>query len=133
MTTSGIEILADRPGTGDPVERQQIYRMRIRMWLNRGDPVRWQHPSGPVDTARLEDDGAALVSDLRVDRENLVAGIFQGIDGMRVGGLRKLKISPHLAYGARGIPGIIPANAIVVAEVEIINQSRPVSGQSKNS
>ena len=133
MTTSGIEILADRPGTGDPVERQQIYRMRIRMWLNRGDPVRWQHPSGPVDTARLEDDGAALVSDLRVDRENLVAGIFQGIDGMRVGGLRKLKISPHLAYGARGIPGIIPANAIVVAEVEIINQSRPVSGQGKNS
>jgi len=133
MTASGIEILADRPGTGDPVERQQIYRMRIRMWLNRGDPVRWQHPSGPVDTALLEDDGATLISDLRVDRENLVAGIFQGIDGMRVGGLRKLKISPHLAYGERGIPGIIPANAVVVAEVEIIDKVKPVSGQSKNS
>ena len=127
MTSPGIEILADRPGAGDPVQRQHIYRMRIRMWLNRGEPVRWQHPSGPIDTARLEDDGATLISDLRVDRENLVAGIFQGIDGMRVGGLRQLKISPHLAYGERGVPGIIPANAVIVAEIEIIEAAQPDS------
>ena len=129
--TPGIEILDDRPGDGEAIERQRVYRMRLRMWLNRGDPVRWQHPSGPIDTARLEDDGTTLVSDLRVDRENLVAGIFQGIDGMRVGGLRKLKISPHLAYGERGVPGIIPANAVIVAEIEIIEPAQPDNFESE--
>lgn len=133
MTTPGIEILDDRPGDGAVIERQQVYRMRLKMWLNRGDAVRWQMPSGPVDTARLEDDGETLVSDLRVDRENLVAGLFQGIDGMRIGGRRKLKIAPHLAYGERGIPGIIPANAVIVAEIEITDKPDRNSGQSKKS
>ncbi len=41
---------------------------------------------------------------------------------MRIGGLRKLKISPHLAYAERGVPGMIPANAVIVAEIEIIEE-----------
>ena len=118
----GIKLLEDRPGEGDAVERHRIYRVRLKMWLNKGEPVRWGQPWGLIDRARLEDDGSTLVTDLRIDRENLIAGLFQGIDGMRVGGRRKIEISPHLAYGDRGIPGRIPPAAAILAEIEFIEQ-----------
>ena len=92
------------------------------MWLNKGDAIRWDQPWGLVDRAELHDDGATLLTDLRIDRENLIAGLFQGIDGMRIGGARKLKISPHLAYGESGIPGRVPSSAAIVALIEIIEE-----------
>jgi len=120
MPRSGIKILSEHVGSGDKVERQHVYHLKLKMWLNRSEPLRWEHPWGMIDRARLEDDGATLITDLRIDRENLFAGLFQGIDGMRVGGRRKLKISPHLAYGEAGIPGRIPPGAVVIAEIEFI-------------
>ena len=122
MKRSGIEQLEDRPGNGAPVERKRVYRVRLKMWLNRGEPVRWEQPWGMIDHAVLEDDGSTLLTDLRIDRENLVAGLFQGIEGMRIGGWRKLKISPHLAYGSKGVAGQIPPDAVVVAEIEFIEE-----------
>lgn len=122
MPRPGIRIIEDRPGDGAPVERQQIYRVRLKMWLNQGEPIRWEHAWGLIDRARLEDEGATLVTDLRVDRENLIAGLFQGIEGMRLGGRRKLKISPHLAYGDGGIPGRVPPGAAILAEIEFISE-----------
>ena len=44
-----------------------------------------------IDRARLENEGTMLLTDLRIDRENLFAGLLQGIEGMRGGGIRKLK------------------------------------------
>ncbi len=123
MTRPGIKQLEDEAGTGAPVERRSVYPVRLRLWLNRGEPIRWEHPWGLLERARLEDDGATLVTDLRIDRENLFAGLFQGIDGMRVGGRRKLRISPHLAYGEHGIPGIVPPNAVIVAEIEFLQET----------
>ena len=120
MTVSGLRILDDLAGEGEPVERGSLYDLRLRLWLNRGEPVRWEQPWGSIDHARLDDDGTTLVTRLRIDRENLVAGLFRGIEGMRIGGRRKLKISPHLAYGDRGIPGKIPPDAVIVAEIEIL-------------
>ncbi len=122
MARPGIRILDDAPGHGDPVERQHVYRIRFKLWLNNGDPVTWDRPFGLIDRARLEDGGATVVTDLRIDRENLFAGLFQGIDGMCIGGRRRLKISPHLAYGERGIPGRVPPNAAIVAEIEFIEE-----------
>jgi FKBP-type peptidyl-prolyl cis-trans isomerase len=49
----------------------------------------------------------------------LISGLFYGVEGMRVGGTRRLEIAPHLAYGDRGVPGIIPANAVLTAEITI--------------
>lgn len=115
-------MLEDRPGSGAAIERGHVYRVRLKTWLNKGEPIRWEQPWGLVDRARLEDDGSTLVTDLRIDRENLIAGLFQGIDGMCIGGCRKLKISPHLAYGDRGIAGRIPPGAAILAEIEIIEE-----------
>jgi hypothetical protein len=117
---SGLTLLADVPGTGEPVRRQHSYRIRLRLWLNQGQPVRWQAAWGPLGVARLEDDGETLVTELRVDRRSLVSGLFYGVQGMRVGGTRRLEIAPHLAYGDRGVPDMIPAHALLTAEITIL-------------
>jgi len=121
---SGIKLLADTPGTGCAITRHRVYQAGLKMWLHRGEPIRWEQPWGMIDRASLEDDGATLIADLRIDRENLFAGLFQGIDGMHVGGRRKLKISPHLAYGETGIPGSIPAQALIIVEIEFIAERK---------
>lgn len=117
---SGLALLTDIPGSGDLVRRQHNYMVRLRMWLHRGDAVRWQMPSGPVGVGRLEDEGATLITEMRIDRRSMMNGLFYGIDGMRVGGTRRLEIAPHLAYGEKGVPGMIPENALIVAEVTIL-------------
>ena len=122
---SGIRILEDTPGDGPLVERQHVYRLRLRMWLNRGEPVRWTTTWGFVDQARLEDEGATLFTCLRIDRRSLIRGLFYGVEGMRIGGTRRLEISPHLAYGENGVPELIPRNAVLTAEVIFLEESDP--------
>jgi hypothetical protein len=124
---SGLILLADIPGTGEPVRRQHRYLIRLRMWLHTGEVVRWKAASGPVGIARLEDDGETLITEVRIDRHALVAGLFYGVEGMRVGGTRRLEIGPHLAYKDRGVPGTIPENALVTAEIAILEARSPAA------
>src|SRR5262245_45928608 len=119
---SGLTLLTDLPGSGDVIRRQQKYRIRLRLRLNKGEPVRWQNPWGTVGATWLHDNGETLITEVRIDRRSLVSGLFYGVEGMRVGGTRRLEIAPHLGYGERGVPGVIPANAVLTAEITILER-----------
>lgn len=118
----GLELLEESVGEGAVVERHHNYRIQLKMWLHRGEPVRWKAPWGNVSEGRLMDDGTTLVTALHLNRGQVMNGLFYGMLGMRVGGSRRLQIAPHLAYAEQGVADVIPPNALLIAEIQVISE-----------
>lgn len=103
--TKGIEIRDVEIGTGEEAKLGKTVVLNLRMFLHRGEEV-FIFPEPKI---RLDLKGRLWI-----------AGLRDGIVGMRVGGKRTLIISPHLAYGAEGLPGKIPPNALLRCEIELL-------------
>jgi len=54
----------------------------------------------------------------------VIKGWDMGVKGMKVGGVRKLTIPAHLAYGDQAVGGVIPANSTLIFEVELLQVGR---------
>ena len=61
---------------------------------------------------------AHVVVTFVVGERKIIAGLSQGVEGMYVGGHRRLCVGRHLAYRDRGVPGIVPPNAKLIFDVE---------------
>lgn len=106
-TDSGLQIEEITQGEGEPAASGQFVRVHYTGWLTNGNKF---------DSSRDRNEPF----DFPLGRRNVIAGWDEGVQGMRVGGVRKLTIPPQLGYGARGAGGVIPPNATLVFEVELL-------------
>ena len=78
--------------------------------------VGWLESGQQFDSSRARRDPL----DFALGAGDVIKGWDQGIEGMKQGGKRKLTIPPEMGYGSRGAGGVIPPNATLVFEVELL-------------
>ena len=103
-----------RPGTGAEATAGSRVSVHYTGWLQ--DPAGTDGKGTQFDSSR---GGAPLVFPLGAGQ--VIAGWDQGVAGMKEGGQRRLVIPPALGYGASGAGGVIPPNATLVFDVELIS------------
>ena len=116
----GIRLLEEREGTGAPAGKGARVVYNLRIFLNRGEEVELNERQAEhlPSTMVRNDDGRAFIDHaITLGRRQAIAGIEQALLGMKQGGYRKVRVSPHLAYGDRGLSGLIPADAVLVIEL----------------
>ncbi len=77
----------------------------------------WLEDGTQFDSSK--DRGAPF--DFPLGDRKVIAGWDEGVVGMKVGGKRRLTIPPHLGYGKSGVGGVIPPNATLIFEVELLD------------
>jgi len=92
----------------------------IQLYLNKGDEVllnEKQVERVSKDNIRIQDGVMLIDRTVMLGRREVIAGVEHALIGMKVGGYRKLRISPRLAYRDKGLPDLIPPHAVLVAEI----------------
>jgi FKBP-type peptidyl-prolyl cis-trans isomerase FkpA len=105
---SGLHIQDLEAGEGDPLQAGQTALVHYTGWLPDGSQF---------DSSRQPD---RRPFDLVVGTGEVIRGWDEGLVGMRVGGRRLIVIPPALGYGSAGAGGVIPPNATLVFDVELV-------------
>ena len=117
----GVKLLEEREGTGKPAEKGCHATYNFRAYLNRGDEVsiNRRDPAVPWPKEMItSDDKGELINFVCVlGKRQAFAAVEYSLFGMKVGGYRKVKAKPHLAYREAGVPGIVPRNAMLTFEI----------------
>jgi peptidylprolyl isomerase len=111
-TPSGLQITDTTIGTGATPRPGQICVMHYTGWLYQNGA------RGPKFDSSL-DRGRPF--EFPIGAHRVIAGWDEGVATMKVGGKRTLVIPPELGYGARGAGGVIPPNATLIFEVELLD------------
>ena len=110
-TSSGLQITDSTVGTGASPKTGQTCVMHYAGWLYE-DGTKGKKFDSSVD--RNEP------FEFKILARQVIAGWDEGVSTMKVGGKRTLIIPPALGYGARGAGGVIPPNATLIFEVELL-------------
>jgi peptidylprolyl isomerase len=113
MTTpSGLKITDTQVGTGATPKTGQICVMHYTGWLYENGAKGKKFDSS-VDRGQP--------FEFPIGRQRVIPGWDEGVATMKVGGKRTLVIPPELGYGARGAGGVIPPNATLIFDVELLD------------
>jgi FKBP-type peptidyl-prolyl cis-trans isomerase len=127
---NGLEWLVEREGEGRSAQKGDTVVYNTKIFLNRGDEVPLNSQQSqylPKEMIRVE--GGVILVDHKtiLGRRQTIAGVERALMGMKTGGYRKVRISPHLAYRDKGIPDLIPSNAVLTVEIwlrEIVQERK---------
>ena len=106
-TQSGVKYWDIYSGSGEAAMKGHTVTVLYGAWLE----------SGPMFASSMSD-GRPSIFTLGVGQ--VIRGWEEGVEGMKVGGRRQLKIPAELAYGVSGVPGLVPPNATLTLDVELI-------------
>lgn len=106
-TPSGLQYLDVVVGDGRKAQKGDMATIHYSGWLKNGTKFDSSRDQGEPYSFPI---GAPMV----------IAGLNEGVSSMREGGKRTLIIPPHLGYGSRGVKDIIPPNATLMFEIELL-------------
>ena len=109
----GLKYIDTQVGTGDEAKKGNIVSVQYTGWLYTKDGRKGAKFDSSLDR------GKPITFTL--GQKQVIAGWDEGISGMKVGGKRTLIIPPSLAYGTSGSGGVIPPNATLIFDVELVS------------
>ena len=104
----------DVVGTGTEAQSGQVVTVHYTGWLY--DQTRPDRKGNKFDSSRDRNEPFSF----NLGAGEVIRGWDEGVAGMKVGGRRTLTIPPDMGYGARGAGGVIPPNATLLFDVELL-------------